>query len=102
MGHAVKWLSYEFAICQYEGQWNDVGGICIFAGLDQSGQWIPYYVGQCDNFRTRIPSHEQWDKAQSLGATHVHAMTVLQPAERDKIERLLIQTFDPILNSPLP
>ena len=101
MNDRATWLSYEFTICQREGQWNNVAGIYIFAGLNPLGLWVPYYIGQCDSFQSRIPSHELWDKARSLGATHVHAMTVPLAADRDAIEQKLIQACHPPLNTQL-
>jgi excinuclease UvrABC nuclease subunit len=101
MSDKVQWLSYEFTVYQQSVQWNNVGGIYIFAGLNQQNQWVPYYIGKADSFANRIPSHEQWDKARSLGATHVHARTVEQEAERDRIEPELIRKFQPRLNTQL-
>ena len=98
MNNKILWLTYEFTVCQHGGQWNNVAGIYIFAGLNQQASWVPYYIGQCDNFQNRIPSHELWDKARSLGATHVHAMTVPGAVDRDRIERELIQSYQPPLN----
>jgi hypothetical protein len=94
----IIWLTYEFGIYDYEEQWSNVAGIYIFAGVDSQNYWVPYYIGQADSFQDRIPSHEKWDKAQSLGATHVHTKTVSQQFERDKIEQELIQNFQPSLN----
>jgi len=101
MADKVNWLSYEFTIYCHEIQWNNVAGIYIFAGLNQQNQWTPYYIGQCDSFQNRIPSHELWGRAQSLGATHVHARTVAQAADRDQIEAALIQAYQPRLNIQL-
>jgi hypothetical protein len=36
-----------------------------------------------------------------LGATHVHALVVSQAAKRDEIERQLIATYQPPLNTQL-
>lgn len=99
MSDTVRWLSYDFNVYLHGGQWNNVAGIYIFAGPGQPGQWIPYYIGQCDSFQNRIPSHELWDRARSLGATHVHARTVPLAADRDNIERTLIQNYAPPLNT---
>ncbi len=101
MGEKVMWLSYEFTVCSYGGQWNNVGGIYIFVGLDWAGQPIPYYIGQCDSFQNRIPSHEQWDRAQALGATQIHAMTVPLAADRGRIEEELIGYYQPKINTQL-
>lgn len=99
--HTINWISHEFTVYQHTGQWNNVGGIYIFAGVNPQNQWTPYYIGQYDSFQNRIPSHEQWGKAQSLGATHVHAMVVSLAATRDTIESELIQAFQPHLNAQL-
>ena len=101
MSETVQWSGHTFTVYQKEGEWNNVAGIYIFAGTNQQSQWIPLYIGQCDSFANRIPSHEQWDKARSLGATHVHALVVGQQPDRDSIEKHLIQTFQPRLNTQL-
>lgn len=101
MNTTITWLTYEFIIYQPATQWNNVAGIYIFAGVNLQNQWVPYYIGQCDSFQNRIPSHEQWDKARSLGATHVHAQGVPLAADRDLIERQLIQAYQPCLNTQL-
>jgi excinuclease UvrABC nuclease subunit len=98
MNDKVKWLTYEFTVCKPDASWNEVGGIYIFCGINSKKQWQPYYIGQAENFRNRFSSHEQWEKAVKLGATHIHAMTVLQEAMREKIEKELIQTWKPPLN----
>jgi hypothetical protein len=102
MVDTINWLSYKFTVYLKQSQWDNVAGIYIFAGLNPDRTlWMPYYTGQCDNFLNRIPSHEQWDKAQRLGATHVHAMTVQLEADRDSIEKELIRYFQPPLNVQL-
>jgi excinuclease UvrABC nuclease subunit len=81
--------------------WNDVAGVYIFCGVNQANQWVPLYIGQADSFRNRIPRHEQWLPATRLGATHVHALVVPLAANRDLIERQLIQLYQPPLNQQL-
>ena len=53
------------------------------------------------SFGTRIPSHEQWTPAVRLGDTHIHAMVASEEASRLAIEELLIQAFQPALNTQL-
>ena len=101
MNDTVQWSSYTFNIHQYNANWSDLPGIYIFAKTTPRSQWQALYVGQASRFSERIPGHELWDKAQSLGATHVHAMAVPQADMRDKIERELIQMYQPILNIQL-
>jgi excinuclease UvrABC nuclease subunit len=99
MNKNVQWLSHYFSVHQHNENWNNVGGIYIFTGLTQQNQWAPLYIGQTDSLSNRIPQHEQWTPAVRLGATHVHVMTVSQQAMRDKIEKELIQNFQPRLNT---
>ena len=102
MNNTASWSSRTFIVYPYESQWSSQAGIYIFAGLNQqTNRWISYYIGQCDSFQNRIPSHKQWEKAMSLGATHVHAMVVEQEAQRTVIEAELIQMYQPTLNTQL-
>ena len=97
----VTWKSYEFTVCQHSDNWNDVGGLYIFAGQNQQGQWVALYIGQADSFKNRIPSHERHAEAVRLGSTRVHAMVEGSQARRDSIEKELIQHFQPRLNTQL-
>ena len=95
----VFWLDkYPFDVCDFGADWNHVGGVYIFTGLNNWNGWVPLYIGQADSFRNRIPSHEKWSLAVRRGATHVHAMVVRQEATRGAIERELILAYQPTLN----
>jgi len=63
-----------------------------------SAERVAVYVGQTDNFRTRIPQHERWSQAVRLGASHVHALVVPREDDRLRVERELIGAFQPALN----
>jgi hypothetical protein len=95
----VFWDNHPFGIYQFGDLWNDVGGIYIFAGPNYlTGRWGPWYVGQTDSFRNRIPQHEKWIPAVLRGATHVHAMVAPLADMRLAVEQRLIATFQPPLN----
>lgn len=97
---AVKWEGYNFEVYDpSQTTWNDYPGVYVFAGINPVNQWVPLYVGQADSFRNRIPSHERWTQAAQMGATHVLAITVPQVAIRDGLERGMIATFQPALNT---
>lgn len=81
--------------------WSEASGLYIFAYQNDASQWYPLYVGQTDNFSSRIPNHERWDEAARHGATHVHALVVPQAANRDTLERRLIVHLQPLLNDQL-
>jgi hypothetical protein len=89
--------SLEFTIYDSNTGWNSVAGLYIFAYTD--GQyWRALYIGQADDFSTRLPYHERLEEAVRLGATHIHALVVPLAANRDKFEKMLIQTLQPPMN----
>lgn len=95
----VWWLSrHEFYVYPASSdRWNEVGGLYIFARLDPGG-WVPLYVGQTENFRNRLSHHDRWQEATRRGATHIHARTEVDREERVRIERDLIQAYQPLMN----
>ena len=79
MSTTATWLEHEFTVYDPDTtNWNEVGGLYLFAGLvkDQQGnsRWRAYYIGKTGDFADRLPIHENWSEAELLGATHVHAM----------------------------
>ena len=86
-----------FDIYSSNTEWNEVAGLYIFA-YDNGQHWRALYVGQTDDFSSRIPSHEKWNAAVRRGATHIHAVVVPQAAMRDTWEKLLIAHLQPPMN----
>jgi excinuclease UvrABC nuclease subunit len=75
------------------------GGNYAFVKRSANGNFVPLYFGQADDLQARIPSHERWDDASRIGATHVMSHTT--PAgEQARLteERDLIQRWNPVLN----
>jgi len=101
MNATVTWSSYQFTVYTPGTDWNDVGGIYIFCGRTAENRWRPYYIGQADSFQRRLPNHDRWNEAARLGAGYIHAMAVPQEADRNRIERELIATYQPPLNTQL-
>ncbi len=101
MSERASWLSYEFKVYSpATTQWTDVAGVYIFAGLKSKKEWEAYYIGQTESFQESLTTHDQWEPAAKLGATHVHAITVTSKAVREKMERELILACQPPLNPP--
>ena len=98
----ANWLGYEFNVYDHAGSWTATSGLYIFAGREKDSQgtlrWRALYVGETQDFSTRLPTHEYWMAAVRLGATHVHARTEVNAERRVAIEGKLIQTFQPPLN----
>jgi len=99
MNSTAKWSSYEFGVYSPDANWNDVSGVYLFCGIGSQNQWVPLYIGQAESFRSRFSAHEEWGPASRLGATHIHALVVPQSATRDLMERELIQSYQPRLNT---
>lgn|GEM_PF-1085593 len=93
------WSNYQFGVYLQEGKWNDVGGIYIFASHNYFGRCTAHYIGQTNSFSTRLPFHERWAEAKRLGATHVHAMVLMDQTAREKIEQELIAWCRPPMNT---
>lgn len=87
----------EFDVYPTNEGWNPVPGLYIFSYVSE-GRWIPLYVGQAENFQTRMPNHDRLDEAVRNGATHIHAKVCSQQAFRDRWEQLLIQHLQPPMN----
>lgn len=79
--------------------WKDEGGIFIFCGYSSKpGLWLPQYVEHSKSLAARIPNHELWESAASLGATHIHAKLVQEIGLRKKLAEHLIKRYRPVLN----
>jgi hypothetical protein len=87
-----------FHVYDSNDKWLKAAGLYIFAYLAKDGLWRALYVGQTDDFSSRLPSHERLDEAIQHGATHIHAVQVPLAANRDEWERLLISHLQPQLN----
>ena len=87
-----------FTIYDYDAtKWKTVGGLYIFARVAGDG-WDPLYVGKTENFCLGLTSHERWEEARRLGATHVHALVVPLEADRGRLEAALIGLLRPPMN----
>lgn len=92
--------SQEFTIYDPSQNWNKVAGLYIFSYLAQ-GAWYPLYIGQTDDFSSRLPNHERLPEAVRRGATHIHAAVVPQASNRDRLEAMLIQHLQSPMNTQL-
>lgn len=98
MSDIVNWLNYEFQVCDPSGDWNEVAGLYIFAGLNSVGRWMAFYIGSTESLAERLPNHPMWPVAIQLGATHIHAKVEPNVLIRLAQERELIRSYQPRLN----
>lgn len=89
----------EFDVYDRHQDWDVVAGLYIFSYQGATTSWHALYVGQTDDFSSRLPSHDRLNEAVQLGATHIHACVVPSQSNRDLWERQLIQNLQPPLNS---
>lgn len=87
----------EMEVYAHGADWNAVGGVYIFA-RPEGPSWVALYVGQTEDFSTRVPAHEKWDRARRLGATAVHALPVREGSSRLALEGRLVRHLAPPLN----
>jgi hypothetical protein len=95
------WGEHQFAVHRHEVAWNDVPGIYVFAVPNGLSGWAPLYIGQASSLKDRLSNHERWDEAARRGAAHIHARVVTSAADRDRVERDLIQKYQPPMNTQL-
>jgi len=101
MSDKINWLDAEFTIGDLNTKWKDIPGIYIFCSINAQNQWTPIYVGQASSLHDRISSHDRLDEARRLGCKSIHAKVVENQAQRDLLEKRLIQAFQPPLNTQL-
>lgn len=88
----------KFEIYNLNENWNKLAGLYIFAYNTHKEKWVALYVGQTDDFSSRLPNHERLYEAIQRGATHIHALVVPQTDMRDEYEKLLIKNLQPSMN----
>jgi hypothetical protein len=83
------------------GSFGDINGLVGLSALaTMGGHWVIVYIGEADNIKTRMSSHDRWLDAVALGATHVLAHLNFGSVEARKAEeRDLIAHYNPSLNA---
>jgi hypothetical protein len=92
-GQILTFTIYDYDVTK----WKTVGGLYIFARI-AGDRWDALHVGKAENFCMRLPSHERWEEARRLGATHVHALVVPLEVNRARLEAALIAYLKPPMN----
>jgi hypothetical protein len=74
-------------------------GIYIYARETSPHQWIPIYIGQTENVNIRLTTHEQQERVDQNGATHIHVSIITPEKSRLAIEKDLIEQWKPVCNT---
>lgn len=88
---------YTFRLSNWSLPWLPVAGLYAFVrGLDN----VVIYLGETENFKTRMPGHEMWLLALLHGATDVYSMRFYgSDATRKALEKDLIGAYNPTCNT---
>ncbi|MGE3302938.1 MAG: hypothetical protein AB7M12_07465 [Hyphomonadaceae bacterium] len=62
--------------------------------------WVPLFLSRTANLAQRMASHEIWDEALRLGATHVLIHQSQARDAREAVEADLLAVLRPVLNEP--
>ena len=96
---SVEVLGYNFTPYSMEEEWNDVGGVYMFAKQNSEGDWEIAYVGKTKSFKDRMSDHEEWQDAVSLYSASAVLVTVESvETKRASLEKKLIEAYSPPLN----
>ena len=102
--------SHEFRVYESSVDWHkvpEVGGVYVFACREnQSGGWVPLYVGETEDFADRMPDHEKWSALVKEGNftrdnIYIHVLEVKDKSRRKDVQDELIQEYDPRWNSEI-
>jgi hypothetical protein len=92
---------HRFTAHRPDEQFGEAPGVYCFARPGPGGRgWTPLFLSRTGNLSKRLGSHEQWQEALLLGATHV---LVHQRDERDVrefVEADLAASLRPVMNGP--
>jgi hypothetical protein len=89
---------YEFSEHPHASDWEEVGGVFIFAARLDDGNWNPLYIASSECLSRRIPNDEKWPWAVHLGANGVLACAVADGIKRVKLVAEMIARLKPPLN----
>lgn len=93
VGQLLKFEVYDID----NTDWSKDGGIYIFCHEEYYG-WNALYIGQTEDFSSRLPDHDRLKEAVKKGATHIHTMVVNDDSKRKRLEVILIEKYLPDLN----
>ena len=102
--------SYRFRVYEASVDWDkvpEVGGVYVFACREnQSGGWVPLYIGETEDFADRMPDHEKWSTLVEEGNftrsdVYIHVLDIQGKSQRKYIQDELIQEYYPRWNSKI-
>lgn len=89
---------YKYWIHSMNTSFDSKAGNYIFAKQTSPGKWRPVYIGQTGDLSERFDHHHKMECARRNGATHVHAHTNPNEANRLAEETDLVRKWGPVCN----
>ena len=94
---------YRFAVVRPDAAFPHGPAVYAFARPAFAGRgWTPLFLSRTANLATRMQSHERWDEARLLGATHVLLLSFPERDEREAAESDLASALRPLMNEDGP
>ena len=90
--------TYEFEVHPWGTSFNSVGAVYSVLRARVDGRYDVLYVGQTDDLNRRLSNHERQPCFDRNHKTHVGARGESTEARRLKVERDLIDFYDPDCN----
>jgi hypothetical protein len=100
-GILVKHFGYKFFSYNHPSSdwgWLGLPGVFIFCGKSPDGKWKAYHVGQTTSLYQATRPSKEWDKAKTMGATHIHGACV----NSQKTRNFILRKLQARLSSPIP
>lgn len=88
--------TYTFSLHPFDTKFNPVGAVYMFLKGN-----VVLYVGKAKDLANRMSNHHKEEQARHLGAHQIGALVVSTEGERDRIERDLIASHQPVCNELL-
>lgn len=94
---------YRFAVVRPDAAFPHGPAVYAFARPAFVGRgWTPLFLSRTANLAVRMNSHERWEEAQLLGATHVLLLSFAERHEREEAEIDLAGALRPVMNEDGP
>jgi len=91
---------YVFQVCDPNLPFVPYAGNYAMASRGLLG-WFVAYIGETNNLRDRLATHERWAEARSMGCRYILAHQTIGDSVRMAEEADLIAAYNPPLNRQL-
>jgi hypothetical protein len=90
---------HKFTACRPDEAFPVASAVYAFARPGFGGKgWVIVFLSRTANLAARLTSHERWEEARLLGATHVLVHQRDERDVREYVEADLLASLKPVLN----